>query len=271
MGGEMSPHGSGSQILKMPVSLSAVVITLNEEPNIERCLVSLAFADEIVVLDSFSTDRTVEIAKRFTDRISLHKFVGYSDQKNAVMEMAANEWVLIVDADEVVTPELAAEVRKAIESDRFIGYRMPRLTHFLGKPIRHCGWYPDYIVRLARKSRSRFGDRLVHETLEVDGPIGTLRHDLIHYTYRSLDDLFRKIIDYSRAAAMQKFRDGERFRLSKLLFAPGLTFLKKYIIKQGYRDGFCGFLICALSQTGVFLRYAMLWEMSIHREQEHDE
>lgn len=252
------------------MKLSAVVITLNEEHRIERCLASLAFADEIVVLDSFSTDRTVEIAKRFTDKINQREFKGYSNQKNAAMELATNDWVFIVDADEVVTPELAVEVLKAIGSDQFVGYRMPRLTHFLGKPIRHCGWYPDYIIRLARKSRARFGDRLVHETLEVDGLVSTLEHDLIHYTYSNLDDLVRKILAYSRAAARQKIRDGERFQLSKLLFAPGLTFLKKYFIKQGYRDGLRGYLICALSQIGVFLRYVMLWEMSILKEQEYE-
>ena len=253
------------------MKLSAVVITLNEEPNIERCLASLGFADEIVVLDSLSTDRTVEIAGRFTDRISRREFTGYSDQKNAAMEMAANDWVLIVDADEVVLPELAAEVRKAVESDEFVAYRMPRLTHFLGKPIRHCGWYPDYVTRLMRKSKARFSDRLVHETPTVDGPVGTLSSDLIHYSYRDLDDLMRKMIAYSRAAARQKLRDGERFSLGALIFAPGLTFLKKYIIQQGYWDGLRGFIICALSQCGVFLRYAMLWEMSIRKEREHDE
>ena len=250
------------------MKLSAVVITLNEEPNIERCLGSLGFADEIVVLDSFSTDRTVEIAGRFTDKVSQREFSGYSDQKNAAMEIASNEWVLIVDADEVVTAELAAEVRKAVESDKYVAYRMPRLTHFLGKPIRHCGWYPDYVTRLMRKSKARFADRLVHETPTVDGPIGALSSDLIHYSYRDLDDLGRKMIAYSRAAARQKLLDGERFSLGALVFAPGLTFLKKYIIKQGYRDGLRGFIVCALSQFGVFLRYAMLWES---KEREHDE
>jgi glycosyltransferase involved in cell wall biosynthesis len=253
------------------VSISAVVITLNEEPNIERCLASLGFADEIVVLDSLSTDRTVEIARRFTDKISEREFTGYSDQKNAAVGLAANDWVLIVDADEVVTAELAAEVRKAAETDKFAAYRMPRLTHFLGKPIRHCGWYPDYVVRLMRKSKARFADRLVHETPEVDGPVGTLSSDLVHYSYRDLDDLMRKMVAYSRAAARQKVLDGERFRFGALLFAPGLTFLKKYIVKQGYRDGLRGFIICALSQLGVFLRYAMLWEMSMRKERNDDD
>ena len=253
------------------MSISAIVITKNEESNIERCLASLAFADEIVVLDSFSTDRTVEIARRFTDKISQREFAGYADQKNAAMELAANDWALIVDADEVVTDELAAEIRKAVESDRFDAYRMPRLTHFLGKPIRHCGWYPDYVIKLMRRSKARYPDRIVHETPDIDGAIGTLASDLLHYTYRDIDDLCRKMTAYARAAARQKLADGERFRLSKLFFAPGLAFLKKYILKQGYRDGLRGFIICAMTQTGVFLRYAMLWEMSIRKERDEHE
>lgn len=253
------------------MTISAVVITYNEEPNIGRCLSSLAFTDEIVVLDSHSTDRTVEIARAFTDKVSRREFTGFSDQKNAAMALASNDWVLIVDADEVVTPELASEVRSAVGSDSFAAYRMPRLTCFAGKPIRHCGWYPDHVTRLARRSKSRFGDRLVHETLEVDGPVGSLTSDLIHYSYRDLDDLVRKVTEYSRAAARQKLLDGERFSLGALMVAPGLTFLKKYIVKQGYRDGLRGFLICALSQFSVFLRYAMLWEMSISKECEQDE
>ena len=247
------------------------MITHNEERNIESCLSSLRFADEIVVLDSFSTDRTVEIARAFTDKVSQREFKGFSDQKNAAIDLASNDWVFIVDADEVVSPELADEITSAVESDEFVAYRMPRLTYFIGKPIRHCGWYPDHIVRLARRSKSRFGDRLVHESLVVNGPIGMLSNDLVHYSYRDLDDMVRKIGQYSRAAARQKLSEGKRFRLSDLLIAPGLTFLKKYVLKQGYRDGMRGFMICALNQFSVFLRYAMLWELSVRKEREQDE
>jgi len=250
------------------VSISAVVITYNEEANIERCLAGLAFADEIVVLDSLSTDRTVDLARHYTDRISQREFTGYADQKNAAMQLASNDWVLVVDADEVVTDQLAAEIRKAVESDAYAAYRMPRLSYFWGKPVRHCGWYPDYVVKLMRKSRARYPDRLVHETPDVDGCVGTLKSDLLHYTYRSFDELCRKMVAYARAAARQKLADGERFRLRKMLFAPGLMFLKKYIIKQGFRDGLRGFVICAMTQVGVFLRYAMLWEMSVCKERD---
>ena len=250
------------------MSISGVVITYNEESNIERCLTSLAFADEIVVLDSFSTDRTVDLARRFTDKVSQREFAGYSDQKNAAMELASNDWALVVDADEVVTEKLANEVRKAVESDRFDAYRMPRLTYFLGKPIRHCGWYPDHVIKLVRRSKARYPDRLVHETPDVNGPVGTLSSDLLHYTCPDLDGFCRKIMAYSRAAARQKIAEGKRFRLRKLIFAPGLTFLKKYIVQQGYRDGLRGFIICCITQTGVFLRYAMLWEMSVRKERD---
>ena len=248
------------------MSISAVVITHNEETNIERCLASLSFADEIVVVDSFSTDRTVELARRFTDKVSRREFAGYADQKNAAMELASNDWVLVVDADEVVSDHLAAEIRKAVESEEYAAYRMPRLSYFWGKAIRHCGWYPDYVVKLMRRSKSRYPDRLVHETPDVDGPVGTLKNDLLHYTYCDLDQFCSKVVAYSRAAARQKMRDGERFRLSKLVFAPGLTFLKKYVLQQGFRDGLRGFVICAMAQFGVFLRYAMLWEMTVGKE-----
>lgn len=253
------------------MKISAVVITYNEEPNIERCLASLAFADEIVVLDSFSTDRTVEIARGFTNKVSQREFTGFSDQKNAALDLASNDWVLIVDADEVVTPELAAEIQQAARSDQFAAYRMPRLTHFLGKPIRHCGWYPDHVIKLFRRSKVHYPDRLVHETPDVDGSVGSLSRDLLHYTCRGMDDLCRKTVAYARAAARQKQQDGVCFRLDKLLFAPGLTFLKKYIAQQGIRDGMRGFIICAMNQVGVFLRYAMLWEISTRKDGEYHE
>lgn len=255
--------------------ISALIITHNEERDIERCLASLSFADEIVVLDSFSTDRTIELARRYTDKVSQREFRGFSEQRNATLDLATNDWILIIDADEVVTSELADQMLHAAASDEFDAYRVPRLTHFLGKPIRYCGWYPDMSVRLARKSKSRFGDRLVHETLEVNGRIGVITGDLIHFTCHDLEEMIRKMADYSRAAATQKLLNGERFRLSKLLFAPGLTFLKKYIVKQGYRDGLRGFVLCAMGLFGVFVRYAMLWEMTILNQQaqgssEHD-
>ena len=144
------------------MGLSAVVITYNEEAELERCLASLSFADEIVVLDSFSTDRTVEIAGQFTNNVSCRQFMGFSDQWNAAIAIAAHEWILQVAADEVVGDALAEEIVDAISSGKYDAYRMPRSTFFLGKRMRHCGWYPDYQLRLVKKTIARIPDRLVH-------------------------------------------------------------------------------------------------------------
>ena len=252
------------------LGLSAVVITLNEEKNIERCLEALRFADEIVVLDSLSTDRTVTLARRYTDKISEREFTGYSDQKTAAIEMATQEWILLVDADEVVPEDLAREITSTLASADCDGYWIPRSTYFLGKLIRHCGWYPDYQLRLARKSKARFSVRLVHETLEVDVKCGRLKTALVHYSYPSMDEYARKMVSYARAGARQKMLDGGRFRLSDLVFRPGLAFLRMYIVKQGFRDGLHGFLLCTLTACSTALRYAMLWEMCVRGPKQGD-
>lgn len=245
------------------MGISAAIITYNEEANIERCLRSLSFVDEIIVVDSFSTDRTVEIARHYTDKVVEREFKGDSDQRNAALGFASNDWVVAVDADEVVTTELAEEIQRVVEASEFQAYRMPRITHFLGKPIRHCGWYPDHVIKLMRKSKARHPDRLIHADVEVDGLVGTLENHLIHYSYNNVDDIFRKTINFSRQAAKQKYMDGRRCKFSDLTIRPGLTFLKKYFIKQGFRDGVRGFLISMLAQFGVFFRYVILWEMSL--------
>jgi len=248
------------------MGLTACVITLDEELNIEGCLASLWFADEIVVVDSFSTDRTVEIARRFTDKIVQRELLGFSEQKNAALELATQEWVLFIDADEVVSEQLAAAIRDAVESDKFAGYRMPRLTTFVGREMRHCGWYPDHQLRLARRGKASFPARLVHETMVVDGPVGVLKPDLIHHSYPSLADYTRKMLLYSRAAARQKQLDGRRFSMTDLLVKPGLAFVKMYMWEQGFRDGLHGLVLSVLTACSTALRYAMLWEIESTEE-----
>lgn len=244
------------------MSISAVIITLNEEVHIERCLKSLQFADEIVVLDSYSTDRTVEIARKYTDKVSFREFRGFGEQKAAALDLASCEWLLFVDADEVVSEGMASEICEVIEHGSCDGYRSPRLTYFLGRAMRYCGWYPDYQLRLAKKCKARMPERLVHEHLEVDGIIGTLRSPLIHYSYANMAVYTRKMFHYARAAAEQKQREGRKSRLSDLLFRPCFTFVKMYLLKQGFRDGLHGFILSGLSASSVFLRYVMLWDMS---------
>ena len=243
------------------MGLTAAVITWNEERNIERCLQGLAFADEIVVVDSLSTDRTVEIARRFTDKIVPREFSGFSEQKTAALELASQEWALFVDADEVVTERLATAIQDAMADGRFDAYRIPRLTGFLGREMRHCGWYPDYQLRLARREKARFPERLVHETMVIDGPVGTLKPDLLHNSYPNMEEYARKMVLYAKAAAQQKRRDGCRFGFADLIFKPGLAFVKMYVVKQGFRDGLRGFVLSVLTACSTALRYAMLLEL----------
>lgn len=243
------------------MGLSAVVITYNEESNIDCCLQALSFADEIIVLDSGSTDKTVEIARKYTDKVSTRPFTGFSDQKNAAVQLAGSEWVLIVDADEVITEELASEICIAINGS-YDAYKIPRLTYFLCKPIRYCGWYPDFQLRLVKKQLAVFSDRLVHESLDVMDNCGVLKRDMIHNSFPSLDDYVRKTEHYARLSARQKLRDGRRFRIADLIIAPGATFLKKYILQMGFLDGLRGLIISVTTAYGVFLRYAMLWELT---------
>jgi glycosyltransferase involved in cell wall biosynthesis len=242
------------------MGLSALVITLNEEANIRECLEGLKFADEVIVVDCFSTDATVAIARECGARVEQREFKGYSDQRNYSISLATQEWILIVDADERVGAELGAEIRNAAEQAGHDAYRMPRLTEFLGRPMRRCGWYPDYQLRLARKSRVRMPDRLVHETLETDGSVGTLESDLLHFSYRTMEDYSRKMVAYARAAAKQKAADGRKFSWADLAFNPGLTFLKMYIVKGGCLEGIRGLMLSALTAASSALRYAYLWE-----------
>jgi glycosyltransferase involved in cell wall biosynthesis len=250
------------------MGISALVLTYNDEQRIERCLRGVAFADELIVVDSFSTDRTVEIARRFGAVVSAREFTGFSDQWNAAIAQATQDWILIVGSDEVVPDELAAEIKEAVRSSHYAGYSMPRLTYFLGRPIRHCGWYPDYQLRLARRSVSRIPNRLVHETLEVEGKVGRLKNALMHYSFPTIESFCIKMVRYAKAAAQQKMVEGRRFRLADIVFTPGLTFLKMYVSKLGFLDGFRGLLVCALSSVSVLLRYATLWELSARARKE---
>lgn len=245
------------------MGLSAIVITYNEEQNLEQCLKGLAFADEIIVLDSYSTDKTVVIAERYTKKVFQREFKGFSAQRVAALSYASQEWVIFIDADEVVDGKLAGEIASVINEAEYDTYQIPRLTEFLGKKIWHSGWYPDYQLRLAKRAKVHIPERLVHESLETDSRCGRLTNPIIHYSYRSLDDFIRKSVLYARAAAKQRLVEGKVFKFSDLLFRPGFAFFKKYIIKQGFKDGFHGFLLSILTCWSVALRYAMLWEMGL--------
>jgi glycosyltransferase involved in cell wall biosynthesis len=249
--------------------ISVYMITYNNERTVERALQSVAWADEIVVVDSFSQDKTVEICRKFTDKVFQRKWPGYRDQYQYAADLTAHEWIMFVDADEEVSPELAAEIRKKLNEragdwDGFFAYRR---TYYLGRWIRFGGWYPDGEIRLYRRSRGRWEGGL-HAKIVVDGKVDSLKSQYLHYTYRNISDQIQTIDQYTKVAAEDLFKNGEKFCLSKLLFRPPLRFVKEYILKSGFRDGLPGLIIVVSTMYYVFVKYAKLWELRTSRKQD---
>lgn len=237
-------------------TLGVLVITRDEEANIARCIDSVAFADRIVVVDSESRDRTVEIARAHGADVHVRPWAGYAAQKAFALEQLDTEWVLWIDADEEVSWELRADILEVLEGDgAHGGYRIPRMVRYLGRWIRHGGWYPDPKLRLFRRTRGRFDDRLVHEGVDVEGSIGTLNGPLYHYPYRDRAHHARKIEQYARLAARQLARDGRRARGIDLVFRPPIRFLRMWVLKGGLLDGRPGFVAACMGARYVRLKY----------------
>ncbi|MDZ7262736.1 MAG: glycosyltransferase family 2 protein [candidate division KSB1 bacterium] len=247
--------------------LSVIIITLNEEKNIRECLEGVQWADEIVVVDSRSSDNTCQIARNFTDKVFTVDWLGFSGTKNYALEKAEGQWVLWLDADERVPEELAQEIQKAIQSDEVDGFYLPRKAYFLGRWIRHCGWYPGYVLRLFKREKARFNDALVHEGLEFQGKTGKLKTPLLHYTDRAIEHYFSKFNHYTTLAAQQLLQKGKQFRLMDLLFRPLHTFFRMYFLKLGFLDGIQGVILSVFSACYVFTKYAKLWELERNPEQ----
>ncbi|MEW6378887.1 MAG: glycosyltransferase family 2 protein [bacterium] len=242
--------------------ISATIICLNEERNIQRCLENLDFVDEIVVVDSGSTDRTLEICRKFTDRVLYNPWPGHVQQKNFALDQAKHEWILSLDADEVVTPRLKESILHALQNDqgKYDGYRVNRHVFYLGRWINHC-WYPEYKIRLFKKSKGRWAGKNPHDTVNLDGKYRDLDGDLEHYTYRNISHHLRTIDSFSSIGAQGKFEEGKAPRLSSLILNPLFRFLKLYVVKRGFLDGMPGFIIAVLGSYYCFLKYAKLWEM----------
>lgn len=242
--------------------ISACVTTLNEERNIERCLSSLTWCDEIVVLDSFSTDRTLELARRFTDRVYQHEWLGYIGQKNLIRKMASHAWLLFIDADEEVSDELREEILEVFAGnpDAYAGYEFPRVVRYFGRWITHGEWYPDVKLRLFQRDKGRSGGQEPHDQVFVQGPVRRLRGRLFHYTYDDLHDHVETINRFTSITAREKYREGDRFNWLDFLFRPPIRFVRGYILKRGFLDGRRGLIIALVSSFGVTLKYAKLWE-----------
>ncbi len=242
--------------------LTVTVITRDEASNIDAALSSVAWADEIVVVDSHSTDDTVAIARRHTPRVETREWPGYSAQKNYAASIASHDWILSIDADERVTPELRDEIRSVLTNppDR-AGYRIPRVTWYLGRWIRSTDWYPDFQLRLYDRRSGEWNGRPVHESVKLKtGDPGVLRHDLQHYAYRDVSDHLATIDRYTTLAASQMAAEGRRVAVPALAAHTVFAFLRNYVLRGGFRDGGPGFVVSALNSYYVFLKFAKLWE-----------
>lgn len=252
----------------MSNKISACIMTLNEESNIERCLKSVSWSDEIVVLDSFSTDRTLEICRRYTDHVYQHEWEGYIGQRNRIREMASHPWVFFLDADEEVSEELQREIQAAFEQGPgdCVGYRFPRRVFYLNRWILHGEWNPDIKLRLFRKELGHSVGEEPHDQVIVDGPVKTLGGPLYHYTYDDVSDHLNTINRFSSISAKAKYESGYRFRWTDFLLRPTFRFFKGYFLKLGFLDGRRGLLIAVISSFGVAMKYAKVWERQADKD-----
>jgi glycosyltransferase involved in cell wall biosynthesis len=243
-------------------TISIIVLTLNEERNIRDCLESVRWADEILIVDSGSTDQTLAIARQYTQMIHTIRWEGYGAARNFALSCATGDWVLWLDADERVTPDLACEIQLILREDpaKPLGYAIARRAYFLGRWIRHSGWYPGRVVRLFRKGAGRFSESQVHEQLRIEGPLGQTQHDLLHFTDPDLGHYLHKFNRYTSLAVDDMVASGRRFSLSDVLLRPPFQFFKMYFLRRGFLDGMHGFILAVLSSAYVFTKYAKLWE-----------
>lgn len=244
-------------------SLSAIVITKNEEAAIRRCLESVHWADEIIVVDSGSTDATLGIAQELNARtIVTPDWPGPGPQRNRAIAHATKDWILALDADEWVGPELHEEILATIrDSGHYVGYRVPRLSSYCGRPMRHGGWWPDYVSRLFKRGSARFGGGIVHDHLLPDGPLGKLRNPLLHEAITDLDDMLVKLNSYSTWGAQTLHENGRNAGLATALGHGAWTFLKTYLFRAGFLDGREGFMLAVSNAEGAYYKYLKLMLM----------
>jgi glycosyltransferase involved in cell wall biosynthesis len=245
------------------VKISATVVCGNEEANIAACLESVRWCDELVVVDSLSSDRTAEIARGYTERVIQRPWAGYVAQKQFALEQAAGDWVLSLDADERCTPELRDSIRASLpEADArgLAGFEVRRHVFYLGRWIDHGGWYPDWKLRIVRRGRARWTGVDPHDRLEADGPVGRLHADLVHHTYRDFAEHLRTVDRFASVVADEWRKEGRRFSLLDAVLHPPAKFLECYVWKRGFLDGWPGFVIAATSAFYVFAKQVKLRE-----------
>lgn len=245
--------------------LSVVIITLNEEKNLSRCLDSVKdICDEIVIIDSGSEDRTQEIAESYGARVVVQPFLGYVEQKNFATQQAVNDWVLNLDADEVLSETLRQDIRSVIVNPQHDAYSLSRLTNYCGSWIRHCGWYPDRKIRLYNRTRGTWLGEQIHEYWSLTGPgtTGHLKGDLLHYSYHTISDHLKQIEKFSEILSRRAVSAGKTASIFKVWFSPKWKFFTDYFIKLGIVDGYAGYLVCRLSAFATFVKYSKIRQYS---------
>lgn len=248
--------------MSSPEKISAVLIALDEDRHIAAALESVAWADEVLVIDGGSTDHTIEECRGAGARVVEHPFTSYVDQKNYGLDEASHPWVLSLDADERVTDALAEEIRTLAQPGfQSSGYRIPRVSHYLGRFIRSTAWYPDHQLRLFDRRRGRWQGKYVHESVRIEGRVDKLRGEILHYSYDSISDHVNRLNRYAGLAARQMREAGRKGSLFPALVYPPFVFLKNYIVKTGFRDGSVGLIVSAMNALYVFLKFIKLWEM----------
>lgn len=242
------------------MGISAIVITLNEENNISECLETLKWCDEIILVDSGSADNTVKIAEEFTKNIFTAENLPYGEKRNLGIEKASHEWIIWLDADERITSEIQEEIQQKITAGKINAYYINRKSFFINKFIKHCGWYPDYTLRLFRKASGiRFDSSLVHEKAVYSGNTEKLRNDILHYTDRSFEHYINKLNKYTSLSAEELSKKGKKASIFDIIFRPVFTFFKMYFLKLGFMDGYTGLVLCTLSSIHVKTKYSKLY------------
>ena len=244
-------------------SLTVTVITKNEEQNIGACLRAVAFADQLVVLDSGSIDATTEIAGAAGAEVSVNSdWQGFGTQKNRALALATSDWILSIDADERVTPELRTEIESVLAAPDFDAYSFPRRSSFCGQVMRHSGWYPDRVTRLFRRGAAKFSDDLVHESIITTRAVGQLNSPLLHESFRSLEEVLEKVNSYSSAGARSLQNRGKRSSLGRAVGHGLWTFIRTYLLRLGFLDGRMGLVLAISNAEGTYYRYLKLWMMN---------
>lgn len=255
------------KVIKHPSSppretIAAVIVTLNEADHIAQCIESVLFCDEIIVVDSFSTDRTVEIATERGAHVVQRQWTTFGDQKQFAIEQIQSDWALVIDADERVTPELQRSILRMLESESSVsGYSVNRVVYHLGQWWQKGGWYPEWRLRIVRRGEAYYEDRVIHERLVVTGRTERIQGELLHYSFDNLADQISRIQRYSALSAQKAFSDGERFSIWSLIWNPFVRMAKFYLLRAAYREGVPGIIVTFCEGFYVFLKYAKLWEL----------